>query len=245
MTVCVVPGDAVATDVLVEAIEAAGETARVGTPDEVRDAEPSMLVTVGEAALLALADERPTAPILPIAAGRGIESPNGSDAGGAVSSALDGAGVERTHPHLTVVLDGEPVDTALMDVMLVTSEPARISEYAVERDGERLGSVRADGIVVATPAGSHGYAAAADGPALAVGTDVVCVVPIAPFHTSVPTWVLEADGVALSVLRDEGDVSLLVDGQDRGPVARDARLGLRTDGVVRLLCVPEGRPAYP
>jgi NAD+ kinase len=132
-----------------------------------------------------------------------------------------------------------------MDVMLVTSEPARISEYAIERDGEHLGSVRADGIVVATPAGSHGYAAAADGPALAVGTDVVSVVPIAPFHTSVPTWVLKADDVALSVLRDEGDVSLLVDGYDRGAVGHDARLGLRADGSIRLLCVPEGRPAYP
>lgn len=245
MTVGVVPGDAVATDLLVEAIEAAGESARVGAPGALQDAKPSTFVTVGEEALLALADERPTAPILPIGVGPGIESPDGSDAAAAVSSALDGAGVERPHPHLTVVLDGEPVDTALMDVMLVTTEPARISEYAIERDAERLSSVRADGVVVATPVGSHGYVAAADGPALAVGTDAVCVVPIAPFHTSVPSWVLEADDVALSVLRDEGDVSLLVDGHDRGAVGRDARLELRTDGSIRLLCVPEGRPAYP
>jgi NAD+ kinase len=245
VTVGVVPGDDVTTDALVEAIEAAGRTARVGDPATVRDAEPALLVTVGEEALLALADERPTAPLLPIDAGRGIESPNGSDAVSAVSSAFDGTGVERTHPHLTVVLNGEPVDTALMDVMLVTSEPARISEYAIERDGERLSSVRADGVVVATPVGSHGYAAAADGPALAVGTDAVCVVPIAPFHTTSPTWVLDPDDVGLSVLRDEGDVSLLVDGRDRGFVGRDAHLGLRVDGSIRLLCVPEGRPAYP
>lgn len=245
VTVGVVPGDAVATDVLIEAIETAGDTARVGAPHEVRDAAPSLFVTVGEEALLALADERPAAPLLPIAAGRGIGSPTGSDAVDAVSSALDGAGVERSHPRLTVVLDGEPVDTALLDVMLVTSEPARISEYAIERGDEPLGSVRADGVVVATPVGSHGYAHAADGPALAVGTDVVCVVPIAPFHTSVPTWVLEANGVTLSVLRDEGDVSLLVDGDDRGTVGRDARLELRADESLRLLCVPEGRSAYP
>lgn len=245
MIVGVVPGEAVATDVLVEAIEEAGDTARVGAADEILDADPALLITVGEDALLSLAEERPVAPILPIAAQRGIESPAGSDAARAISSALDGAGVERTHPHLTVVLDGEPVDTALMDVMLVTSEPARISEYAIGRDGTRISSVRADGVVVATPAGSHGYAAAADGPALAVGTDVVCVVPIAPFHTSALSWVLDANVVTLSVLRDEGDVSLLVDGHDRGTVDRNGRLELLVDGTIRLLCVPEGRPAYP
>lgn len=242
MTVGVVPGDAAVTDAIVDAIESAGESARVGPAEAVHNADPSLFVAVGEGALLAVADERPAAPILPVDAGRGVESVDEPDAARAVTRALDGGGVERTHPHLTVTVGGEPVGRALMDVMLVTSEPARISEYAVGRDDERVTSVRADGVVVATAAGSHGYAAAADGPALAAGTDVVCAVPVAPFHTSAPAWVLDADGVSLSVLRDEGDVSLLVDGRDRGTVARDDRLELSADGVVRLLSVPEGRP---
>ena len=245
MIVGVVPGDAVGTDALVDAIETAGGTARVGAPETIQDIDPTLFITVGEESLLGLADERPAVPILPLGAGAGVGSPPGSDALGAVSSALEGAGIEYTHPHLTVVLDGERIDTALMDVMLVTSEPARISEYAIGREDERFESVRADGVVVATPAGSREYAAAAGGPTLELGTDVVCAVPVAPFHTSAPTWVFDADGVSLSVLRDEGAVSLLVDGHDRGTVDRDDRLELLTDGVLRLLSVPEARSVHP
>jgi NAD+ kinase len=242
VTVGVVPGDADATDSIVDAIESAGEAARVGSAEGAHDDGLSLFVAVGEDALLALADERPSAPVLPVDAGRGVESVDEADAARAVSRVLDGGGIERSHPHLTVSIDGEPVGRALMDVMLVTSEPARISEYAIDRADERVASVRADGVVVATAAGSHGYAAAADGPALAAGTDVVCVVPIAPFHTSAPAWVLDADGVSLSVLRDEGAVSLLVDGHERGTVAQDDSVDLSVDGVVRLLSVSEGRP---
>ncbi|WP_394351524.1 hypothetical protein [Halobacterium bonnevillei] len=52
---------------------------------------------------------------------------------------------------------------------MVTAEPARISEYAVETGTERVDEVRADGVVAATPAGSHGYARDADGPLLSRG----------------------------------------------------------------------------
>lgn len=244
MTVGVVPGDAVATETVVGAIEAAGETARVG-PVDALPADVSLLVAVGEEALLALADDRPAVPILPIAAGRGVESPAASDAASAVESALDGEGAERSHPLLTVDIDGEPVDAALMDVTIVTSEPARISEYAVATGDERVASVRADGLVVATPAGSHGYAAAAGGPALLAETGVVCAVPIAPFHTYAPHWVVDADDVSLSVLRDEGDVSLLIDGHDHGVIDPTARIELTTDGSIRALRVPEARQVRP
>lgn len=244
MTVGVVPGNGGATDALVEVIEAAGESARVGPPGSL-PADPSLLVAVGEEALLALADERPSTPVLPIDAGRGVASPPAGDAVDAVRSALDGEGVERSHPLLAVSLGGEPVGTALFDVMFVTSEPARISEYAVASNGERVTSVRADGVVVATPAGSHGYAAAAGGPALAPETGVVCAVPVAPFHTHTPRWVLNDDDVALSVLRDEGDVSLLIDGHDRGTVESTHRVEVATDGSIRLLRVPESGDVRP
>ncbi len=62
MIVGVVPGEAVATDVLVEAIEEAGDTARVGAADEILDADPALLITVGEDALLSLAEPRGSDP---------------------------------------------------------------------------------------------------------------------------------------------------------------------------------------
>nr|WP_303650192.1 hypothetical protein [Halalkalicoccus sp. NIPERK01] len=122
-----------------------------------------------------------------------------------------------------------------MDVTLVTTEPARISEYAVDHADERVAAFRADGVVVATPAGSHGYAAAAGGPTLAPTAEALCVVPIAPFHTQATRWVLDTSALGLSVLRDEGEVSLLVDDTEYGVVDPDQRVRLAVDGHVRTL----------
>lgn len=239
MTVGIVPGDEVATDALVETIEAADGSARVGPADSL-PGDLSVVVAVGERALRSLAEDPPSAPILPIAAGRGIESPTASDGPAALESVLgDDGGVERSHPLLAVNIEGETVATALFDVTVVTEKPARILEYAIDSDDDRIASIRADGVVVATPAGSHGYAAAAGGPALTPGTGVVCAVPIAPFHLHAPHWVLDDDGVSLSVLRDEDDVSLVIDGRDRGTIDPDSRVALAGDGALRLLRVPE------
>ncbi|KYH25705.1 bifunctional NADP phosphatase/NAD kinase [Halalkalicoccus paucihalophilus] len=215
---------------VLETIETAGHTVETTVPAAVEDGNPSIVVTVGEAALLAVARERPDAPILPVDTAIGPPA----DDRGAILAAIDG-GTERTRSLIDVSIDGERVATALLDVMLVTSEPARISEYAIDREDGRVAAFRADGVVVATPAGSRGYAAAAGGPTLSAGTDTLCAVPIAPFHTQSGQWVLDTGPLALSVLRDEGDVSLLVDDSEYGGVGPDQRIRLTVERSVRTL----------
>ncbi|SEH40036.1 NAD+ kinase [Halopenitus malekzadehii] len=124
------------------------------------------------------------------------------------------------HPIVAVTVDGDRRDLALLDVTLLTSEPARISEYGVTHGGETLQTFRADAVTVATPAGSTGYARAAGGPVVRPGTGLV-VVPIAPFTTHTDTVVLPGS-VTLSVERDDEPVSIVVDGIDRGPVPAHA-----------------------
>lgn len=226
MTVGVV-GDA--ADVI-ETIESAGCSTVVGSPTTVAREDPSTIVTVGEEALLATARERLDVPILAV----------GTDIGPAASdrAAIRGAlskGLEREQPLLDVSVGGESVSTALFDVMLVTSEPARISEYAIDHDDGRVAAFRADGVVVATPAGSEGYAATAGGPTINAGADALCAVPIAPFHTQSTRWVLDTNPLTLSVLRDEGSVSLLVDDVEHGPIGPGQAVRLAVNGSVRTL----------
>ena len=90
---------------------------------------------------------------------------------------------------LVVSTDGAE-STAVFDTTLVTSEPARISEYAVSVAGRQHATFRADGVVVASPLGSHGYARAAGGPLLDFGTGLA-VVPIAPFATIADSWIVQ------------------------------------------------------
>lgn len=218
------------SDELIETIEAAGHTVRTSSPTTVGEVDPSAIVTVGESTLLAVARERPAAPIL------ALDTEIGPDAGERteITAAIDD-GTERTRPLLDVSVEGDPIASALMDVTLVTSEPARISEYAIDHDHRRVAAFRADGVVIATPAGSRGYAAAAGGPTLSPTVDALCVVPIAPFHTQSTRWVLDTSALTLSVLRDEGTVSLLIDDTERGAVGPDQRVRLAIGGHVRTL----------
>lgn len=218
----VVYGDGYDADVRPEAVvDRAGATAVVGDADAVLDADPSLVVALGEGALLDLVRAGVGAPVLPVDAGRGVRSVPSGSFPDALAAVFADDWTTATRRGLSVAANGRNVATAFMDVMLVTSEPARISEYRVSTPARPVARFRADGVVVATPQGSHGYNRNLDGPLLAPETDAVSVVPVAPFAIDHEQWVLDADaGVSLSIERDEGSVSLFVD--DR----RVERLGL-------------------
>lgn len=161
-------------------------------------------------ALLAEAESGdPARPVVPVHGRAGDRSPE-TRVASAVEGLLDGTERRATAPVLTVATGGEVAGVAVFDVTLVTDEPARISEYAVDITTNRRETFRADGVVVATPLGSDGYANAAGGPVIAPGAGLA-VVPIAPFTTRRDTWVVDG-GVALTVERESEAVSLVLDG---------------------------------
>lgn len=222
------------SEAVVERIEAGGHTVSTEPPTATTGTEPSVIIAIGERALLSVARERPDTPVLPLDVGIGpsIEKRD-IDEGGIIETIENGT--EQLRPLLSVSVDGELVGRAFMDVTLVTREPARISEYAIDHDKSRIATFRADGVVVATPAGTHGYAAAAGGPTLSGAAEALCVVPIAPFHTQSERWVLDMNPLSLSVLRDEGVVSLLIDDTEYGSVDSGQQVRLTVDGYVSML----------
>ena len=158
-----------------------------------------LVVTVGEAPLTDCAARGEARPILPA----GIEA-DWSPAPEAVPRLLAGETVgalPTVDCRPLAVSVGDAASTAAFDVTLVTSEPARISEYTVTVDGRPHATFRADGVVVATPLGSSGYARSAGGPQLAFGTGLA-VVPIAPFATIADAWVLRPS-LSIRVERDD------------------------------------------
>ncbi len=80
-----------------------------------------------------------------------------------------------------IVLDtprGE--QTAINDVAIHRRAGERVARLAYALDGEEVGSVRCDGLVIATPAGSTGYNLANGGPVMAWGVEGFVVSFIAP-----------------------------------------------------------------
>jgi len=80
--------------------------------------------------------------------------------------------------------------TAVNDVAIHRKVGERVAQIAYALDGEEVGSVRCDGLVVATPAGSTGYNLANGGPVMAWGVEGFVVSFIAPHSLAARTLVV-------------------------------------------------------
>lgn len=174
--------------------------------DVVDGSHADLVITVGEAPLSNCASRGERRPILPVAIDAEW-SPTPTELPELLGSLADRQ-LPTIDVHPLVVSVAESESTAAFDTTLITSEPARISEYALSVDGRPHATFRADGVVVASPLGSYGYARAAGGPQLGFGTGLA-VVPIAPFATMTDTWVLQPP-VSVVVERDDS-VSVFAD----------------------------------
>lgn len=203
--------DAPDVTALAAAVEHAGGTPVVDDAPALAGRELDVAVAPGDRALLEYVRARVTAPVLPIDTDPSTRSVPAAGASDAIATLV--AREHDTTTRRTLAVDAPGIDPvrALADVTLVTSEPARISEYTLTASGRVVGRFRADGIVLATPVGSQGYARAAGSHVVAPHTGVLAAVPIAPFATNADDWVVPDDDVTLTVERDEGDVSLRID----------------------------------
>lgn len=226
----------VGDDDLGAAVAAAGGEAVAGPPAALGTVD--LVVAVGGAAMVDLARADLDAPVLPVAAGAGIRSVPRDHVDAALASVFDESFTSNRHPVLVARNGGDGV-RLLYDVALMSSEPARISEFSVHYADDQVARFRADGVVASTPAGSHGYNRAADGSVLTPETDVLSVVPIAPFATDADQWVLPFEDVSFSVERDETPVELLVDGRIERTLHDGDTVTLAQEGTVETLVVDE------
>lgn len=102
---------------------------------------------------------------------------------------------------------------ALNEAVVSRGRLARIVRVATWIDGDFLTNYAADGVIVATPTGSTGYALAAGAPILPPELRNIVVTPIAP-HLSLDRAIVLSEGAAvrLEVAADH-EIVLSVDGQ--------------------------------
>jgi NAD+ kinase len=129
---------------------------------------------------------------------------------------------------------------ALNDVSFVRRPHGRVAELSYAIGDEEVGSVRCDGLVAATPAGSTGYNLANAGPILAWGVKGYVVSFIAP-HTLAARALVVAPDDALKVINAAGrePVEISLDGEDAGELQPGAELEIRfEESVGRLAQLP-------
>ena len=121
-------------------------------------------------------------------------------------------------PGIVLETDGMR-QTAINDVAIHRKVGERVAELAYSLEGELAGSVRCDGLVVATPAGSTGYNLANGGPVMAWGVEGFVVSFISPHSMSARALVV-APGDRMTIYnRSHEPLDIAVDGRPAGEIA--------------------------
>jgi NAD+ kinase len=139
------------------------------------------------------------------------------DIEGGIRRALEGDFELLRLPAIVVDLDGG-AQTAINDVAIHRKVGERVADLAYALQDEEVGSVRCDGLVVATPAGSTGYNLANGGPVMAWGVEGFVVSFIAP-HSLTARALVVAPGDRLSIHnRSREPLDVAVDGRPAGEI---------------------------
>jgi NAD+ kinase len=116
---------------------------------------------------------------------------------------------------------------AINDVAIHRKVGERVAELAYALAGEEVGSVRCDGLVVSTPAGSTGYNLANGGPVMAWGVEGFVVSFIAP-HSLTARALVVAPGDRLTIHnRSREPLDIAVDGRPVGEISAGGTIDAR------------------
>jgi NAD+ kinase len=107
---------------------------------------------------------------------------------------------------------------AINDVAIHRKVGERVADIAYALEGEEVGSVRCDGLVVATPAGSTGYNLANGGPVMAWGVKGFVVSFIAPHSLTARALVVAPHDVLTIHNRSHEPLDLALDGRPSGEI---------------------------
>jgi len=141
---------------------------------------------------------------------------------------LDGEYHEETRTLLktTIIRDGGIVSrtVALNDVVLTKGARGSMIDLEVYVDGRFVYSLRADGLIVATPTGSTAYALSSGGPILHPDLAAIVLVPICP-HTLSNRPIALSDRCTVEVILQKGAGAFAnFDVQDHCELQLDDRL---------------------
>jgi NAD+ kinase len=141
--------------------------------------------------------------------------PDGEATEDALARALAGDFETLTLPAIALRTPSGP-QAAINDLAIHRKVGERVAQLAYFVGGQEVGSVRCDGLVVATPAGSTGYNLANGGPVMAWGVEGFVVSFIAPHSLTARALVVAPTDVLEIQNRSQGAVDVVLDGRPVG-----------------------------
>ena len=214
-----------------------GDRAEVVLSEEIASLEPTrahatwerldadVLVAIGGDGTFLHALRRTSVSLLPVNAGTiGVlaevdgRAPGGIEA--AVDRLLSGRYFLEERTKLAAEVGAEPIPDAMNEYVVHANQVGKMGVFELAFDGRPAGTIRADGLIVATPTGSTAYALSSLGPIVEPDVDGIVLTAIAPFRVEARAVVLGGlRTIRIRSLRDGGSSVVLPDGDGEHPVA--------------------------
>ncbi|MDX8391965.1 MAG: NAD(+)/NADH kinase [Mariprofundaceae bacterium] len=161
----------------------------------------------------------------------------------AVSTVLNGGGSIVRHFSLAASIWRDGVNLgawrAINDVVLQRNRHPRMIEFEMRVSGQFVFRVRADGLILATPAGSTAYALSAGGPIVHQELDAILVAPVCPHTLSNRPIVLPSGNeITLRLTEVPAPAALNLDGQMQHELNQGDEIRVSRAGTVSLAYLP-------
>ncbi len=201
-----------------------------GPTVRLEDLEVDVLMAIGGDGTFLYTLQRSPLPLLPINAGTvgflaEVDGANLSAFDGAVERLLGGRYFLEERMKIGTQIEGRSAPDGTNEVVVHTSQVAKMRLFEIDIDQRAVGRLRADGIIVATPTGSTSYALSALGPIIEPTIEAFVVTALAPFQSTQRAVLVEpthAVGIRL-VNRDKEGV-VVVDGQSESRIAGGSKV---------------------
>ncbi len=161
-----------------------------------------------------------------------------------IPAMLAGAYDEERRAILQATVGSQQAALALNDIVLSRGSTGSMIDMQVAVDGRVAYTLRADGLIVATPTGSTAYALSANGPIVHPAVAAMLMVPVAPHALTNRPVVLPDSNVLTITLKRGTDAGLHCDGQSHFDIEAGESVTVRRSPLQVRLLHPRGYDYY-
>ena len=155
-------------------------------------------------------------PILPIRAGLigFLTEIDKADLEDGIGRMVRGDYVLEERMRISSRVNGMRLPDALNEVVIHTSQVAKLRHFKVKVDGELAFTIRSDGVIIATPTGSTSYSLSVGAPILDSRLDAMVIAPVAPLWNMAKPMVVPGSSNIQITLDIPRPCSVVADGRD-------------------------------
>jgi len=131
-----------------------------------------------------------------------------------IEKMLSGKYIIDERMRISSKINGTKLPDALNEVVIHTSQVAKLRHFNIKVDGKLITTMRADGVIFATPTGSTSYAHSVGAPILDPRLEAFVIAPIAPLWLSSKTTVVPATSHVTTTLEVPRSCMVVADGRE-------------------------------